>query len=465
MSEPKKSTANHKKGLRTFILLAFVLCLIIGIPYLLIGYQAKQKGMTRTAVIKRIFNKTGPVSKTTAEFKGNTVGAKIDFLDPSRVGFPFKEPPLISNVQAVDLDGDGLLDIIVCDCKSNSVNWIRQYPAGVYTETVIADGLNAPAHAQVIDFDKDGDKDIIVAVLGLLFPSNDKIGSIIILENDGKNHFIKHVIADKIARVSDVRAGDLDGDGDMDLAVAQFGYDDGETQWMENMGNWQFKSHVLQNLSGPINVEIVDINKDGFPDIISLVSQEWEEIYAYINDGKGKFTSKLIYGSNNEDFGSSGIYICDLDKDGDDDILYTNGDAFDYIPPQGKPWHGIQWLENKGNLNFEFHRIADFVGAYNARPVDIDNDGDLDIFCVSAFNLWDKPESQSFIWLENTGNMQFVVHNIANSPTHLLTLEPGDFNNDGLMDFVTGGMHAYPPFDRMGRVTLWMNNGALKSRQ
>ena len=106
------------------------------------------------------------------------------------------------------------MDIIVCDAKSNSVNWIRQFPAGVYTETVIADGLNAPAHVQVIDFDKDGDKDILVAVLGLIFPSNDKIGSVVILENDGKNHFIKHVVADKIARVSDVRAGDLDNDGD-----------------------------------------------------------------------------------------------------------------------------------------------------------------------------------------------------------------------------------------------------------
>ena len=381
------------------------------------------------------------------------------------VGQTFVEPPLISNVQAVDLDGDGLLDIIVCDCKSNSVNWIRQFPAGVYTETVLADGMIAPAHAQVIDFNKDGHNDIVVAVLGLLFPSNDKIGSVVILENDGTNHFIKHVVADKIARVSDVRAGDLNNDGKMDLAVAQFGYDDGETRWMENMGNWQFKSHILQSLSGPINVIIDDINRDGNPDIISLVSQEWEEIYCFINDGKGNFTPKLLYGSSNEDFGSSGIYICDLNKDGLDDILYTNGDAFDYIPPQGRPWHGVQWLENKGNMNFEFHRICNFIGAYNVRPVDINNDGKIDLFCVSAFNLWDKPESQSFIWLENTGNMQFVKHDIANSPTHLITLEAGDFNNDGLMDFVTGGMHAYPPYDRMGRITLWMNNGKLVAKK
>jgi hypothetical protein len=461
MAKENQVPRNRKKGLKTIILLIVVLFLIVGIPYLLVSYQARQKGMSRREVINRIINRSESKKTDQAEFKNNVIGPKIDFLDPMAVGQKFKEPPLVSNVVAADLDGDGLMDIIVCDCKSNSVNWIRQFPAGVYTESVIADGLNAPAHAQVIDFDKDGDNDIIVAVLGLLFPSNDKIGSVVILENDGKNHFTKHVVIEKTARVSDVRAGDLDGDGDLDLAVAQFGYDDGETQWLENLGNWQFKSHVLQNLSGPINVILDDIDKDGDLDIISLVSQEWEEIYGYINDGKGNFTSKLLYGSNNEDFGSSGIYLCDLDKDGDDDILYTNGDAFDYIPPQGRPWHGVQWLENKGNWNFEFHRICNFIGAYNARPVDLDNDGDLDILCVSAFNLWDKPESQSFIWLENTGNMQFVLHNIASSPTHILTLEMGDFNNDGLMDFVTGDMHAYPPYDRMGRITLWMNNGKL----
>jgi hypothetical protein len=464
MPKVKNSSRKQNKGLINLFLILIVLVLVAGIPYLLIGYQAKQKGMTRVDVMKRILNRSGGKDNVSAGIDDTKIGDKIDFLTPKPVGLTFTEPPLISHLQANDLDGDGLLDIIVCDCRSNSVNWIRQFPAGIYTETVLADGMTAPAHVQIIDFDKDGDKDILVAVLGMLFPNNDKIGSVIVLENDGKNNFSKRIIAEKIARVSDVRAGDLDNDGDMDLAVAQFGYDDGETRWIENLGNWKFQSHILQNLSGPINVEIVDIDKDGDSDIISLVSQEWEEIYCYLNDGKGNFTSKLIYGSSNEDFGSSGIYMCDIDKDGDEDILYTNGDAFDYIPPQGRPWHGIQWLENKGNLNFEFHRLINFTGAYNVRPTDIDNDGDLDLFCVSAFNLWDRPDSQSFMWLENTGNMQFTRHDISKNPTHLLVLELGDFNNDGLMDMVTGGMHTYPPYDRMGRITLWTNNGKLKGK-
>lgn len=459
----EKKPLKQKKGTKNLIFLVLLLLLVAGVPLLLLNYQAKHSGMTRSEVIKRIMNKSGSGNTGLTDTNEKPVGERIDFLDLMPVGQTFTEPPLISHIQAADLDKDGLLDIIVCDCKSNSVNWIRQYPAGTYSEKVLTDDLIAPAHVQVSDIDKDGDNDLMVAVLGMLFPNNDKIGKVVILENDGNQNFIKHVIVEKIARVSDVRAGDLDNDGDLDLAVAQFGYDDGETRWVENLGNWKFQSHILQNLSGPINVEIVDIDKDNDNDIISLVSQEWEEIYCYLNDGKGNFRSVLLYGSSNQDFGSSGIFISDADKDGDDDILYTNGDAFDYIPPQGRPWHGVQWLENKGNLKFEFHRLCNFTGAYNARPVDIDGDGDLDLFSVSGFNLWDKPESQSFIWLENSGNMQFVKHEIARNPTHLLCLETGDFNNDGLVDMITGGMHTYPPYDRMGRITLWINNGKLSS--
>jgi hypothetical protein len=190
---------------------------------------------------------------------------------------------------------------------------------------------------------------------------------------------------------------------------------------------------------------------------VTIVSQEWEEIYLFINNGKGAFESKLLYGSTNDDFGSSGIYMADLDHDGDTDILYTNGDAFDYIPPRPRPWHGVNWLENKGNFQFEFHRIANFGGAFCARPLDVDHDGDLDIFVVSAFNLWSDPNAQSFIWLENDGTMNFTKHDIAKNPTHLLCLALGDFDNDGEVDMVTCGMHAYPPYDRMGRITLWMN--------
>jgi hypothetical protein len=453
VKETRQVREKTNKRYSRIILIAGIM-LVVGLPAGLLQLESSKTGKTWFQIIDRFFSKQSE-EEMSADLPH---GKKIDFLTPKKIGDPFTKPPMISNLEAVDLDMDGLLDVVGCDAFNNKIFWIRQFPAGVYTEHALADSILAPSHVQAIDFDKDGDLDLVVSSLGMLFPSNDKIGSIYILENDGKMHFAKHLIVDKIARCSDVRAGDLNGDGLLDLAAVEFGYDDGETRWFENLGNWKFKSHILQSLSGGINCELVDIDNDGDLDIITLISQEWEEIYLFVNNGKGKFEPKLLYGSTNEDFGSSSISLVDLDQDGDIDLLYTNGDAFDYIPPRPRPWHGVNWLENKGNYKFEFHRVANFGGAYGARALDVNHDGHLDIIAVSAFNLWANPSAQSIIWLENDGKMNFIEHDIANNPTHLLCVSLGDFNNDGEMDVVTGGMHAYPPYDRMARVTLWINN-------
>jgi hypothetical protein len=172
-----------------------------------------------------------------------------------------EERPQIAHVAISDLDRDGLSDVLVCDSLRNIVSWIRQAPLGTFTETTIA-GVAAPAHAEAIDFDKDGDLDVVVAALGFLFPNNNRVGSVIVLENDGQQKFKSHYIADRVARVADARAADLDGDGDLDVSVAGFGYDDGETSWLKNQGDWEFEQHVLQRLSGPINAIPTDINGD-----------------------------------------------------------------------------------------------------------------------------------------------------------------------------------------------------------
>src|SRR5712691_10099357 len=235
-------------------------------------------------------SRRGSTRDVTARTAILPIGAPSDFFSPTSVGEPRRgtERPQISNVQIVDLDGDGLADILVCDVLRNRVSWIRQFPKGVYVETAVGDPIRAPAHVEAVDFDGDGDLDLVVASLGVLLPDNNRIGSVVVMENDGHQHFTNHVVADHVARVADVRAGDLDGDGDLDLAVAGFGYDNGEVSWLENKGGWKFEQHVLLRLSGSINAIIADINNDGLPDIVALVSQEWEEIWAFIGDGKGR---------------------------------------------------------------------------------------------------------------------------------------------------------------------------------
>jgi len=441
----------------TVISLLALLAILIGIPLALVTHEAGRTGQSVMQYIKRAVSKTGPEKPLKASNRP-LPGEKIDFLKSEAIGVPIADTkPWITHLKIVDLDQDGLKDVVVCDAKRNRISWIHQSPKGVYTEKNIGSQVRGPAHVTPFDMDKDGDLDLLIAKMGMIFPNNDKIGSVVVLENKGEGRFENRVLADGIARVTDVEAGDLDGDGDIDLAVGQFGYDDGEIRWMENKGNWEFKSHNLLNLSGTIHTPVVDIDGDGDLDIVALVSQEWEEIYVFVNDGKGKFETRMIYGSTNEDFGSSGISIVDLDKDGDPDILYTNGDAFDYIPPGPRPWHGVQWLENKGNLKFDYHRIGDFPGAYFANAVDVDRDGDLDVAVVSGFNKWNDPAAQSMIWFENDGKMGFTPRDLASTPTHLLVLDTADMDGDGWVDFVTGGMHAYPPFDRMSRVLLWQN--------
>src|SRR5262245_42006544 len=179
--------------------------------------------------------------------------------------------PQITNVKIVDLDTDGRPDVLVCDGRRNRVFWYRQLEGNRWEEIPLGDELNCPACATPVDLDGDGDLDVVVAVLGSVLPTDDRVGQVVWLENRNGT-FKTHVLISDLRRVSDVQVGDLDGDGDVDIAVAVFGYHHGEILWLENQGGGKFRDHHLFTTQGPSHVPIGDFDGDGDLDIVALVS-------------------------------------------------------------------------------------------------------------------------------------------------------------------------------------------------
>lgn len=384
--------------------------------------------------------------------------AGLDYT-PSPIGAPVTDfgRPLVTNLELVDLDRDGLLDVVYCEGQKNTVRWIRQSPRGVFVEQVIGEAISGPAHVSAADLNGSGRLDVLVASMGQIMPSNDRIGAVVVLENIDNREFRKRTVIDHVARVTDVRAANLTGHTDkkLDLVVGQFGYDQGETRWMENQGNWQFESHTVNTQSGCVHTPVADFDGDGVPEFAALISQEWEEVHVFRRTGRADFKDEVVWGSTNEDYGSSGLAVADVNRDGRPDLIYTNGDGFDYSTRGPRPWHGLQWLENTGGGRFSFHRVGNLPGAYGPSAADLNGDGFTDLLAVSCFADWSDPEAVSIMAWLNDGHQNFRPVIVAHKPTHLVAVGVGDLDGNGVPVIVTGGFHAFPPYDSMSNITLW----------
>jgi len=386
---------------------------------------------------------------------GTTVSTATTTFQRFEVGNRNAEyPPRITHVQVTDLDGDRQQEIVVCDARRNQVLSYDRDGQGGWTEQILAEHLSVPAHATVVDLDNDGDRDVVVSILGSMYPNDSKVGQIVWLENRG-GVFEKQLLKDRRRRVADVQPGDFDQDGDIDLAVAIFGYARGKVCWFENLDGQAFREHLLLHAAGAIHVPVADYDGDGDLDIATVVSQEDEQVVGFQNLGAGQFQPQVLFQTLNYDLGSAGLVRDDLDQDGDIDLLLPVGDNLEYTHAYPQPYHGCYWLENRGSWRFHVRRIATFGGTYAAAAGDPDADGDRDVVLVSMTNDWSQPEHPSLIWLKNDGRQNFSPEAIARDPIHLITVACDDATGDGVDDIVTGGMNLFQPYERMGRVSLW----------
>lgn len=187
------------------------------------------------------------------------------------------------HVPVADFDGDGDLDFAAVISQEEEEVWgfenegqgFRDPKSHLLFTTSNFDLGTAGMVAS--DMDQDGDVDLVIPVgdnLELINNAPQPWHGVKLLENKGGWNFEDHQIAD-IGGVYGVSPGDLDGDGDTDLAVVTMfndwlQEDAASVLWLENDGKLNFK--IWQIASDPIQLATVacaDVNNDGAADILT----------------------------------------------------------------------------------------------------------------------------------------------------------------------------------------------------
>ncbi len=373
----------------------------------------------------------------------------LPYIDTASASAEFREQllgpstpiPQVVSIKRVDL-GEHYpgLTFLVCDGEAGQVNLARaKWEDGrlQWSETKLAE-VDIPITTQVVDFNGNGRLDILVSDLGILPPVEQRAGKVYVLEQDENGEFHPRLLLDGLGRVTDARAADLTGNGRLDLAVAVFGGRGvGEAFWLENMGDGKFERRELLSLSGALNLTPVDLNGNGRLDLVTLVAQEHQVVFAFINEGNGRFSPMELARAEHPMFGATSLLIHDMNGSGRPDILFSNGDAFD-TQNDPKPYHGVQWLENMGDLQFRYRDIGRFYGAANMAIGDVSGNGAKDVVVSSWVNVWEDAKRQSLVWFENDGEGNFTPRPISGNIGSMVPIELVDITGNGRLDMLTG---------------------------
>lgn len=272
--------------------------------------------------------------------------------------------------------------------------------------------------------------------MGIMDPNDSTAGSLNQYRNGMDTPLIAH-----LKRPVQASWGDLNGDGQPDMVICEFGNYTGQLTWFARQAG-SYKPHVIDPVPGARTTFIRDVNGDGRPDVIALLSQGDEQVAVYYNlagqDAQTPSFRKETVLRFPPVYGSSYLDMADINQDGFPDLIYSNGDNADYSYSL-KAYHGVRVYLNDGHFRFKQVWFYPMNGASKVLARDFDGDGDVDLAAIAYFPDYTKSPVESFIYFENQGKLVFKPRTFPRPERgHWLTMDAGDVDRDGDVDLLLG---------------------------
>ena len=327
-----------------------------------------------------------------------------------------------------DLNGDGRLDLVYIGGASNQIGVRFGNGDGTFGATTALAAGTTPSEVILADIDGDGDLDLVSTDYATGASS---FGSVGVLLNNGSGTFGTYQSLAALQSPYDVVAGDVNGDGRLDLIVDRRDY--GLVSVLLASGApGSFAAAVNYNASIPnitTGITLGDFNNDGRLDIIAFnpgnkaTGNVPGTVSLLLNNGNGTFAAPADIFSSGTVQPYEGLAY-DLNNDGNLDLVFANYTVND----------GVTVMLGNGNGTFGASAFyATISDADEVRVGDVNGDGIADIVTSNG-----AAGSVALFLGNGNGTFQSRV-DLAIGSSYAETPTLGDFNGDGRLDIVVNG--------------------------
>jgi len=239
----------------------------------------------------------------------------------------------------------------------------------------------------------------------------------------------------QISALSAVAAGDFNGDGKLDLAIAGNDGNNDTVDVYPGNGNGTFGApiHTVgpQDIGSPVSLLVADFNADGKLDLAFSTfngdGNDSPDGYVLLGKGDGTFTQS----GSGDFYGYVAAASGDINGDGFPDLVTTGS-----VPAYPIPETVIYLADGLGNFNQS--QGFDNIGGAGAALGDFNGDGKLDL--ALAGTPTDKGGAGG-VWVAlGNGDGTFQTPTRYSTPNNSTAIFAADLNGDGKLDLVTDGI-------------------------